>query len=172
MAISCTPNRAGEILRKKIRQKDAEIDDVLNQLNPAPSLATPMSIVTSKLTLTESQRTTYKSALSWLEKPQNASKGQGDPRAKVDISTFDDSDMDSDGESSDDQIESPIEMGPLLGRFAPAGLLVRTAIESGTRCSADATSSTSNTGVEDSIDRSIEAGVGSKDYFQPGEVSQ
>ncbi len=79
--------------------------------------------------------------------------------------------METDEEGYDEQLESPVEMGPLLGRFAPAGLLIRTAIESVTRDPANIGLGEAIAGVDKAMDRSIEAGVGSRDYFQPGGVS-
>lgn len=79
--------------------------------------------------------------------------------------------MDSDEDAGDGEAGPFVTMGPLLGTFAPAGILVKTAMENRMRGSADATSVTAIPGGDNSMDRSIEAGVGSRDYFQPGRVS-
>lgn len=163
--------RLREILRKQIREKDAMIDELLNQLNPAPSLATPLSIIPSRLALTDSQRHVYRDVLAWFEKSQNGAK---DNKGRIDVSFLEDG-SDDDFESDEEQSQADEtqntsfdlsqQLRSLPGASAPAGLLVTTVLESQRQ-----PSPTGETEHEDTEgkDLRIERGIGSKGYFQPG----
>ncbi|THH33350.1 hypothetical protein EUX98_g804 [Antrodiella citrinella] len=163
-----------EVLQKQIREKDAQIDELLSQMNPTPSLATPLSIIPSRLALTDSQRFTYRDALAWLEKAQSCSKS--DMKAKIDVSFLEDgsdSDLDSDDNMSlDDDLQSSssssTQFTSLPGASAPAGVLAAVALESRHRAHATTDMPPHLEGLEPSQDLKIEGGIGSKAYFQPG----
>ncbi|KAH8092166.1 hypothetical protein BXZ70DRAFT_898356 [Cristinia sonorae] len=163
-----------EVLQKQIREKDARIDELLSQMNPTPSLTTPLSIIPSRLALTDSQRCTYRDALAWLEKAQSSSKT--DLRAKIDVSFLEDgsdSDLDSEDDkmSVDDDVPSTsrrsVRFSHLPGAAAPAGVLAAAALESN-RGKSPMRVSPLPEEPEDSQDLKIEGGIGSKSYFQPG----
>lgn len=163
-----------EVLQKQIREKDAQIDELLSQMNPTPSLSTPLSIIPSRLALTDSQRTTYRDALAWLEKAQTCSKA--DMKAKIDVSFLEDGsddDLDSeDGMSLDDDVQSSSgsssQFSSLPGAAAPAGVLAAAALESTQRGLSPMRVSPHPEGPEDTKDLKIEGGIGCKTYFQPG----
>ena len=146
------------------------IDELLNQLNPAPSLATPLSIVPSRLALTDSQRHIYRDVLAWFEKSQSGAK---DNKGRIDVSFLEDGsddDFESDDEQSQSEDTQPAvgfsqQLRSLPGSSAPAGLLVTTVLESQRQ-----PSPTGETGNQDAEgkDLRIERGIGSKGYFQPG----
>ncbi|KAI0791090.1 hypothetical protein C8Q75DRAFT_816566 [Abortiporus biennis] len=160
-----------EILRKQIREKDAKIDELLSQLNPTPSLATPLSIVPSRLSLTDSQRNMYRDVLVWFEKSQSGAKS--DVKSRIDVSFLEDSEdeFDSDDEMSlgdENQASSSKALsrsfGSLPGSSAPAGLLVNAVLD----IQRQLTPGKDAEMEEDSEDMRIERGIGSKTYFQPG----
>ena len=166
-------SRLREVLQKQIREKDAQIDELLSQMNPTPSLATPLSIVPSRLALTDKQRFIYRDALAWLEKAQTCSKS--DMKAKIDVSFLEDgsdSDLDSDDNMSlDDDTQSSASSShftSLPGASAPAGVLAAAALESNPRGLSPMRVSPHPEGLEDTKDLKIEGGIGCKTYFQPG----
>lgn len=155
-----------EILQKQIREKDAMIDTLLQQLNPKPSLCTPLTLVPSRLALTDSQRAAYRDVLSWFEKVQSGVRVDG--KEKIDVSVLEDGydeglDSDNEGNSSDAHDALPAPQPHLLpGGSAPAGLLASAALYSDSAIA-------SPPSPEETRDLKVEKGIGSKTYFQPGE---
>lgn len=161
-----------EILQKQIREKDAMIDSLLQQLNPKPSLCTPLTIVPSRLTLTDSQRATYRDVLSWFEKVQSGGKADG--KDKIDVSVLEDGydeGLDSDNEGNTPLVsDAPSAQQPHLlpGGSAPAGLLASAVLDSD-RVTASPPSTKIQLKQEgETEDLKVEKGIGSKKYFQPG----
>lgn len=158
------------------------IDTLLAKLNPASSTSTPLSINPSRLALTQTQRTQYRDVLMYLDKAQNAAKlssGDSSTRAKIDVSALDEEyeyDEESDDEGSggsgaDDlqQSTSSLHIHPLPQKFAPAGILASTTLESRSRLSSpvsgrDPTSSEGEPSQEDTTND----GFANSAYFQPG----
>ena len=167
-----------DILRKQIREKDEMIDQLLSRLNPSPSLATPLTIVPSKLALTPAQRLTHQNVLSWLDKHRTGSKAVGDPKSKVDVSALEDepvSEDEGEDDSEDGDLVEDEATAVLLRQLdftpagpAPAGILASAALS----CSRheSPTSSSSKGPDEDSRELRIEGGIGSKSYFAPGTI--
>ena len=56
------------VLRQQIREKDAMIDNLLNQVNPGPTMATPLTLVPARLPFTPKERTEYRDILTYLER--------------------------------------------------------------------------------------------------------
>lgn len=144
-------------------------------MNPTPSLATPLSIIPSRLALTDSQRFVYRDALAWLEKAQSCSKS--DLKAKIDVSFLEPDGSDSDVESEDNMSldgdahcssKPSTHFTSLPGASAPAGVLAAAALESSHRRRSPMPVSPHPEGTEDSQDLKVEAGIGCKTYFQPG----
>ncbi|KAI0073211.1 hypothetical protein K474DRAFT_1603752 [Panus rudis PR-1116 ss-1] len=163
-----------EVLQKQIREKDSMIDNLLQQINPTPSLATPLSIVPSRLALTEAQREQYRDVLSWFEKAQSGVKG--DLREKIDVSPLEEGyeeGADSDDEGSQDSncpdacaAALARQLRFLPGESAPAGLLVSAVLDS-TKKKQSTEQTSARQDDDDNQDLRIEAGIGSKNYFQP-----
>ena len=164
-----------EILQKQIREKDAMIDTLLQQLNPKPSLCTPLTLVSSRLALTESQRAAYRDVLSYFEKVQSGARADG--KEKIDVSVLEDGydeGLDSDGEGNHADIpDTPNAPQPHLlpGGSAPAGLLASLALDSDRATSSPPSSDVPSKDDEETKDLKIEKGIGSKKYFQPGKIS-
>lgn len=163
-----------DILRKQIKEKDVMIDQLLNRLNPSPSLATPLAIVPSKLTLTSEQRIKHQSALAWLEKHRTGSRATQDSKAKVDVSALEDDPVSDDSmdEGSDEEEGDEDAPRTLLNELdfapagpAPAGILASTVLSLSRHQSPIPGSSSAG---EDSRDLRVEGGIGSKSYFAPG----
>ncbi|THH32188.1 hypothetical protein EUX98_g1983 [Antrodiella citrinella] len=153
-----------DILRKQIREKDAKIDQLLGRLNPPPSLATPMSIVPSKLALTPAHRAKHQAVLAWLERNRNSVK------YKVDVSALEDGPVsDDDGEDDEEGADKKSILRQLNftpGGSAPAGILASTALSCNRHQSP--TPGSHATTDEDCRDLRVEGGIGSRSYFQPG----
>ncbi|OCH87693.1 hypothetical protein OBBRIDRAFT_814001 [Obba rivulosa] len=132
------------VLRHQLREKDAQVDELLDQINPPSATATPLGIVPSRLLLTPSERVAHREVLTWLERSavQNLRAG-GESRAKFDISSLEegaDSDVDSDEDnlldigsvrgsspsgSSCDRIQSLPEESTPAGLLATSSFLYR-----------------------------------------------
>lgn len=165
-----------EILQKQIREKDAMIDSLLFQVNPKPSLSTPLTIVPSRLALSDTQRIVYRDVLTWFEKAQSGTRGDG--REKIDVSALEDGyeeGLDSDDEVNHDASQDTDACAAALARqlrflpgpSAPAGLLVSAVLDSTQFEEAPSLSAGSEEG-EELQDLKVEQGIGSKLYFQPG----
>lgn len=165
-----------EILQKQIREKDAMIDTLLQQLNPKPSLCTPLTLVPSRLALTDSQRAAYHDVLSWFEKVQSGARVDG--KEKIDVSLLEDGydeglDSDNEGNSPDVHDNLPAPQPHLLpGGSAPAGLLASAALDSDSAIASPPSPEMSLKQEEETQDLKVEKGIGSKTYFQPGEFLQ
>ena len=167
-----------EILRKQIREKDAEIDNLLAKLNPTSLMSTPLSINPSRLALTQDQRVQYRDVLMYLDKAQNSARVSGEPssRAKIDVSALDEEyEYDSESEDGSSGMEdlqestASLHIHPLPQKFAPAGILASTTLESRSRLSSpvsgrDPASSENEQQQEDVAD----GGFANSAYFEPG----
>ena len=164
-----------EILRKKIREKDAMIDNLLARLNPTAPSATPLSLNVARLALTPDQRAAYRDVLSYFEKSQSVRTVE----KKIDVSTLDedseyesDSDNDTEGGDADDAASSVFQPH-VPTKCTPTGLLAKSALEtrSRSRLSSPETSNHGRTESEGSEETtSTGAGIGNPSYFEPGEI--
>ena len=162
-----------EILRKQIREKDAQIDNLLAQLNPAAPTATPLALNVAKLALTPEQRAAHRDVLAYFEKSQGVRSGE---RTKIDVSTLDDeSDYDSDedtlscGDADVEDISGSIHQLHLPTRCTPTGMIAKAALESRSRSrmpSPDASAGRTDSDSEDPV--AAEGGIGNLSYFEPG----
>ncbi|PSS11026.1 hypothetical protein PHLCEN_2v3322 [Hermanssonia centrifuga] len=160
-----------EILRKQIREKDTMIDTLLAQLNPTATTATPLSLNTSRLALTQEQRNSYRDVLNYLEKSQGC--GRAESRPKIDVSSLEDEsdyeEEEEEGEALDDDEGFPgslFQVHPLPTRCAPAGLLAKAALE--TRSRSRMSSPTDSAERSTDADSPEEGGIGNLAYFEPG----
>ena len=103
------------VLRQQIREKDAMIDNLLNRVNPGPTMATPLTLVPARLPLSAKERAEYRDVLTYLERAaqQAGQRFMGDGRTKFDISALEDVMSEDESESEED--------APGLG--VPEGLL-------------------------------------------------
>lgn len=106
------------VLRQQIREKDAMIDNLLNRVNPGPTMATPLTLVPARLPLSAKERAEYRDVLTYLERAaqQAGQRFMGDGRTKFDISALEDVMSEDESESEEDA------GGPGLGGL-PEGLL-------------------------------------------------
>lgn len=171
-----------EILRKQIREKDAQIDSLLAKLNPASASSTPLSINTARLPLTPAQRATYRDVLLYLDKAQNTARPSAaadGARPKIDVSALDadfeyDSDEDDDGSGGSGLEElqesaAGLHLYPRPATIAPAGVLASTA----SRLSSPDLAREPHAGGSGASGSSAEGGVPavgitSAAYFEPG----
>ncbi|OBZ74264.1 Protein priB [Grifola frondosa] len=172
------------VLRQQIREKDAMIDTLLNQVNPGPVMATPLSLVPSRLPLTTEERSAYRDVLTYLERltAQNSARFMGEGRAKFDISALEDVSEES-GESDDeapDGVTSPRrassprvgithQVDTLLEASAPTGMLASASLQH-SRATAKSTVESTSDGAS-SHNSSAEGGIASETYFLPGPSS-
>ncbi|KAI0758853.1 hypothetical protein C8Q74DRAFT_1372764 [Fomes fomentarius] len=170
------------VLRQQIREKDAMIDNLLNQVNPGPTMATPLTLVPARLPLTPKERTEYRDILTYLERTaqQAGQRFMGDGRTKFDISALEDvmsedeSDTDEDmgveGSTSPKRVSSPKtdavqSVDTILEVAAPTGIMAAAALQN---------SRTGAKSVQDSSSESsasqqgVDAGVAGDSYFLPG----
>ena len=93
-------------LRQQIREKDAMIDNLLSQVNPGPTMPTPLTLVPARLPLSQKERGEYRDVLAYLERAaqQAGQRCAGDGRAKFDISALED--VVSDDEDEEDEVLS------------------------------------------------------------------
>ena len=91
-------------LRQQIREKDAMIDNLLSQVNPGPTMATPLTLVPARLPLSQKERGEYRDVLTYLERAaqQAGTRFMGDGRAKFDISALEDVVSEDDEDEDDD----------------------------------------------------------------------
>ena len=106
------------VLRQQSREKDAMIDNLLNRVNPGPTMATPLTLVPARLPLSAKERAEYRDVLTYLERAaqQAGQRFMGDGRTKFDISALEDVMSEDESESEEDA------GGPGLGGL-PEGLL-------------------------------------------------
>ena len=106
------------VLRQQIREKDAMIDNLLNRVNPGPTMATPLTLVPARLPLSAKERAEYRDVLTYLERAaqQAGQRFMGDGRTKFDISALEYVMSEDESESEEDA------GGPGLG-VVPEGLL-------------------------------------------------
>ncbi|KAL7278771.1 hypothetical protein ACG7TL_007779 [Trametes sanguinea] len=171
------------VLQQQIREKNAMIDKVLSQVNPGPTMPTPLTLVPARLPLNEDERNKYRDVLAYLERAatQAGTRIAGDGRPKFDISALEDpseAESDSedemvDGATSPNRGASPkgSEMRPMdsiLEVAAPTGLMAIAALE--TRSIAPKGSAPDSSASEggSSGKSSVENGIASETYFLPG----
>ncbi|CDO75998.1 hypothetical protein BN946_scf184780.g5 [Trametes cinnabarina] len=171
------------VLQQQIREKNAMIDKVLSQVNPGPTMPTPLTLVPARLPLTEEERNKYRDVLAYLERAatQAGTRIAGDARPKFDISALEDpSEVESD--SDEDLVDGAISpnravspkgsdmrpMDSILEVAAPTGLMAIAALETRNTVfkSNPADSSASEGGS--SGKSSFENGIASETYFLPG----
>ena len=165
-----------EILRKQIREKDVMIDNLLAKLNPASSLATPLSINPSRLALSAEQRSRYRDVLMYLDKGQNArAAGDAVPRQKIDVSSLDDEyDFASDSEDGSSGMEdlqestAALHIHPLPARCAPAGVLASAALETRSLSRVSSPASGREPTESEHQEEMADGGLANAAYFQPG----
>lgn len=136
------------ILQQQIREKDAQIDKVLSKVNPAAS--TKLTLMPERLPLSEEERNKHRDVLAYLRRSRipAASRVADDDRLKFDISTFEDyAEVDSDfGPDSSDPYDvqcltsfgrglshedGSFSINSILERAAPAGIMAKAALETG-----------------------------------------
>ncbi|KAI8996283.1 hypothetical protein BD414DRAFT_575643 [Trametes punicea] len=170
------------VLQQQIREKNAMIDKVLSQVNPGPTMPTPLTLVPARLPLTEEERNKYRDVLAYLERAatQAGARIGGDSRPKFDISALEDpseAESDSDDEMADDATNLNRAVSPkgelrpvdsILEVAAPTGMMAIAALE--TRSTAPKGSITDSSASEggSSNKSSIEGGIASDTYFLPG----
>ncbi len=170
------------VLRQQIREKDAQIDNLLNRVNPGPTMATPLTLVPARLPFTQKERAEYRDVLSYLERAaqQAGQRFMGDHRTKFDISALEDvmSEDESDsGEEIAEGLTSPKRgaspkneqshsMESILEVAAPTGMMAAAALQNwGSNAKPLPDNASSSSGSKDSAD----AGVAGEMYFLPGE---
>lgn len=171
------------VLRQQIREKDAMIDILLNQVNPGPTVSTPLTLVPSRLSLTDAERSAHREVLSWLEKAatQSSGKSTAELSRRFEIATLeDDSDLDSlEDEEEDHEMDAsgrpsaPVsshQIRTVIEETTPAGLLANASLRharvtSGTTPSATNSNSDGNSNKDTHV---TELGPGSENYFLPG----
>ena len=96
------------VLRQQIREKDAMIDNLLSQVNPGPTMATPLTLVPARLPLTPKERNEYRDVLTYLERAaqQAGQRFMGDGRTKFDISALEDVMSEDESDSDEDMAEA------------------------------------------------------------------
>ncbi|KAH9914089.1 uncharacterized protein BXZ73DRAFT_92869 [Epithele typhae] len=102
------PRAPGEqrmVLRQQIREKDAMIDNLLSQVNPGPTMATPLTLVPARLPLNQKERADYRDVLSYLERSSQQANQRlmGDQRVKFEIAALEDVVSEDDSMTSDDE---------------------------------------------------------------------
>ncbi|RDX49727.1 hypothetical protein OH76DRAFT_1482841 [Lentinus brumalis] len=168
------------VLRQQIREKDAQIDNLLNRVNPGPTMATPLTLVPARLPFTQKERAEYRDVLTYLERAaqQAGQRFMGDGRTKFDISALEDvmSEDESDsGEEMAEGLTSPkrgtsprneqSRMESILEVAAPTGMMAAAALQNwGANAKSLPDSASESSGSKDSAD----AGVAGEMYFLPG----
>lgn len=162
------------------------IDVLLNQVNPGPTVATPLTLVPSRLSLTPAERAAHRDVLSWLEKATASGSG-GKSAAELskrfeiasledeeELESDDSEDDDDDGKDSNRRNSPPRlsshQIQTLLEESTPAGLLANASLQHvRVTTSTTGTPSGSNSDGSSSKDTaSTELGPGSENYFLPG----
>ncbi|EIW56374.1 uncharacterized protein TRAVEDRAFT_49201 [Trametes versicolor FP-101664 SS1] len=130
------------VLQQQIREKNAMIDKVLSQVNPGPTMPTPLTLVPARLPLSEEERNKYRDVLAYIERSttQAAARIGGNGRPKFDISALEDpSEVDSESDNDMEGLTSPErglslkgkmrQMDAILEVAAPTGMMAIAALE-------------------------------------------
>ncbi|KAI0744472.1 hypothetical protein C8Q76DRAFT_605763 [Earliella scabrosa] len=166
------------VLRQQIREKDAMIDNLLSQVNPGPTMATPLTLVPARLPLTPKERNEYRDVLTYLERAaqQAGQRFMGDGRTKFDISALEDVMSEDESDSDEDMAEAPgaggspkseqvQPMDTILEVAAPTGIMAAAALHHSRTAGKSAVDSASESSGSQPAG---EAGVASELYFLPG----
>lgn len=172
------------VLRQQIREKDAMIDNVLSQVNPGPTNATPLTLVPARLPLNPKERNDYRDVLAYLERAaqQAGQRFMGDGRTKFDISALEDvmseDESGSEGDGTDGGHSPKRDISPktegvhafdtVLEMKAPTGIMAAAAFETNRKAAAapESESGSASSGSQ------VDAGVAGEQYFLPGTRSR
>ncbi|KAI0073841.1 hypothetical protein K474DRAFT_134101 [Panus rudis PR-1116 ss-1] len=159
-----------DLLRKEIRDKQALVDQLLQKFNPTPTLATPLTIIPSRLALTDVQRNTYHEVLSWFERPQNAARAAGINQARIAVTEDDADDLSASGD--DDEVDSEkkddgsggmAELESVASGLAPVSELAKAVLECNEKLAQEEHVSTD---TDKAKEYKVESGIGNHAYFQ------
>ncbi|RPD77310.1 hypothetical protein L226DRAFT_459877 [Lentinus tigrinus ALCF2SS1-7] len=169
------------VLRQQIREKDAMIDNLLNRVNPGPTMATPLTLVPARLPLTQKERADYRDVLTYLERAaqQSGQRFMGDGRTKFDISALEDVMSEDDSVSDEEMPEGLVSpkrgaspkneqshaMDSILEVGAPTGIMAVAALQNRGSSTKPVDSSASESSGKDSA---TDAGVAGDMFFLPG----
>ncbi|KAI0369514.1 hypothetical protein BV20DRAFT_1078089, partial [Pilatotrama ljubarskyi] len=170
------------VLQQQIREKNAMIDKVLTQVNPGPTMPTPLTLVPARLPLTEDERNKYRDVLAYLERTatQAGARIGGDGRPKFDISALEDpSEVDSESEEEMEGVTSPKRavspkgetqaMDTVLEFAAPTGMMAIAALETRSTAAKGSVATESSASEGGSSHQSgPDGGIASETYFLPG----
>lgn len=172
------------VLRQQIREADAKIDTLLSQVNPGPTMATPLTLVPARLPFGQKERAEYRDVLTYLERAaqQAGQRFVGDGRAKFDISALEDLISDDDSETDEDappgadgatspkratspktELTQTQPVDTILEVAAPNGIMAAAAMQNN-RMAAKAANETSS---DSSAGQSVE-GVAGENFWLPG----
>ncbi|KAI0633110.1 hypothetical protein C8Q77DRAFT_871216 [Trametes polyzona] len=167
------------VLQQQIREKNAMIDKVLSQVNPGPTMPTPLTLVPARLPLSDEERNKYRDVLAYLERSttQAAARIGGDGRPKFDISALEDpSEVDSESEDEMEGVTSPGRavspksdsrpMDTVLEVAAPTGIMALAALE--TRNITSKGTVTESSASDNSHGSVHDGGISNESYWLPG----
>ncbi|KAH9886688.1 hypothetical protein C8Q73DRAFT_748860 [Cubamyces lactineus] len=174
------------VLQQQIREKNAMIDKVLSQVNPGPTMPTPLALVPARLPLTEEERNKYRDVLAYLERAatQAGARIGGDGRPKFDISALEDpsevesdseEDMGEGGAASPNRGASPKgdmrPMDTILEVAAPTGMMAIAALETRSTANKGNVGDSSASEGGSSNKSTVDGGIANDTYFLPGPFS-
>lgn len=171
------------VLQQQIREKNAMIDKVLSQVNPGPTMPTPLTLVPARLPLSEEERNKYRDVLAYIERSttQAAARIGGDGRPKFDISALEDpSEVDSESDDDMEGLTSPkrglspkSEMRPMdsiLEVAAPTGMMAIAALETRNIAGKGSVADSSTSEGGSSHKSAPDGGIANESYFLPGKL--
>ncbi|KAI0830360.1 hypothetical protein BC628DRAFT_1408462 [Trametes gibbosa] len=172
------------VLQQQIREKNAMIDKVLSQVNPGPTMPTPLTLVPARLPLSDEERNKYRDVLAYLERSttQTAARIGGDGRPKFDISALEDpSEADSETEDEMEGVATPSRglspkgeprpMDSILEVAAPTGMMAIAAFETRHIAAKGSVVESSSSEGGSSHNSAPEGGIANESYFLPGPFS-
>lgn len=168
------------VLQQQIREKNAMIDKVLSQVNPGPTMPTPLTLVPARLPLSEEERNKYRDVLAYIERSttQTAARIGGDGRPKFDISALEDpSEVDSESDEDMDDVTSPkrglspkgdARIDSILEVAAPTGMMAIAALETRSNAATKGSVADSTSEGGSSQKSAHDGGIANEAYFLPG----